>query len=185
MKTRFWSVEDQNCRASKKALHKKLTEILQINFISIMKNRGFTLIELLVVIAIIGILSSVVLASLTTARTRGQSASTQSQLSNMRAQAELFYSTTGTNSYGTPSTTTDCTTGSLFTSSANGLLALLTGVKSVAGAGNVACSSTALAWAVAAVDPASTTAAFCVDSTGISNSRAGTVTARVGSGACN
>ena len=56
-------------------------------------NRGFTLIELLVVIAIIGILSSVVLASLNTARGKGANAAVKSNLNNMRAQAELFYDT--------------------------------------------------------------------------------------------
>jgi prepilin-type N-terminal cleavage/methylation domain-containing protein len=58
--------------------------------------RGFTLIELLVVIAIIGILSSVVLASLTTARAKGGNAAVKEQLADTRAQAELFYSNNGT-----------------------------------------------------------------------------------------
>ena len=55
------------------------------------KNKGFTLIELLVVIAIIGILSSVVLASLNSARNKGADAAVKSNLSNIRAQAELYY----------------------------------------------------------------------------------------------
>lgn len=58
--------------------------------------RAFTLIELLVVIAIIGILSSVVLASLNTARNRGADAAVKSNLANARAEAELFYDTGNT-----------------------------------------------------------------------------------------
>ncbi|MEK7177040.1 MAG: type II secretion system protein [Patescibacteria group bacterium] len=63
------------------------------------KKRGFTLIELLVVIAIIGILSSVVLASLNTARGKGSDAAIKSQLAGLRAQAEIVYDSNTPNSY--------------------------------------------------------------------------------------
>ncbi|HEY0220837.1 MAG TPA: type II secretion system protein [Candidatus Paceibacterota bacterium] len=58
------------------------------------KNKGFTLIELLVVIAIIGILSSVVLASLNRARSKGSNAAVKSNLQGIKSQAEILYDTT-------------------------------------------------------------------------------------------
>jgi len=60
------------------------------------KTQGFTLIELLVVIAIIGILSSVVLASLNTARAKGADAAIKANLAGIRAQAENTYDTGNT-----------------------------------------------------------------------------------------
>ncbi len=53
--------------------------------------RGFTLIELLVVIAIIGVLSSVVLASLRNSSVKAQDAKTKSQLNAIIPIAQIYY----------------------------------------------------------------------------------------------
>ena len=62
-------------------------------------NSGFTLIELLVVIAIIGLLSSVVLASITSARNKGADASIRQNMSQVVRSAAVYYDSNG--SYGT------------------------------------------------------------------------------------
>lgn len=60
-----------------------------------MTQRGFTLIELLVVIAIIGMLSSVVLASVNTARNKARDAAIKSELSELANLMALNYDNYG------------------------------------------------------------------------------------------
>lgn len=55
------------------------------------RNRGFTLIELLVVIAIIGILSSVVLASLNSARQKSRDARRIGDVKQLQLALEMYY----------------------------------------------------------------------------------------------
>ena len=58
-------------------------------------SKGFTLIELLVVIAIIGILSSIVLASLNEARKNAKDASMKNSIMESAKIAEVFFYDTG------------------------------------------------------------------------------------------
>ena len=63
-----------------------------------MKNKhvyGFTLIELLVVISIIGVLSSVVLASLNTARAKARDVRKQADFRSISTALQLFYDSNG------------------------------------------------------------------------------------------
>lgn len=125
--------------------------------------KGFTLIELLVVIAIIGILSSIVLASLSSARTKGEDAALQSSMSSMRAQAELYYSTNG--NYGGP--TADCALGIFGAVTTGGLNSLVDAAQAKSTA--VTCANVAsTTWAVAALLKSGATGAtyYCVDSNG-------------------
>jgi prepilin-type N-terminal cleavage/methylation domain-containing protein len=57
--------------------------------------RGFTLIELLVVIAIIGILASIVLASLDSARKKGRDARRIADVKQIQLALELYYDANG------------------------------------------------------------------------------------------
>jgi prepilin-type N-terminal cleavage/methylation domain-containing protein len=133
-----------------------------------MKNnmrRGFTLIELLVVIAIIGILSSVVLASLNTARGKGSDAAIKSNLANIRAQAEILYDSNG-------NYTGICTN--------TNVLAQLNAAASAAGVSTsttatdaglitrAVCHDSAGAWAANSPLKQTPANSWCVDSTGAS-----------------
>ena len=138
-----------------------------------MKNKGFTLIELLVVVAIIGILSSVVLASLNGARGRGADAAVKSNLANMRAQAEMVYDNAPGSYAGVCA---DTTITSMLTSAgaAAGITSAIVTAAGTAGTStSILCHSQAASWAADVPLKTDSTKSWCVDSTGASKQLTG------------
>lgn len=124
---------------------------------------GFTLVELLVVIAIIGLLSSVVLVSLNSARDKGGDAALKADLANLRSQAALYYEEHG-NSYGTAGTS--CTTaGNVFADER--IAEQIKGAENASGGGSVAtCATSAARFVVSVPLRTDKTKSWCIDDSG-------------------
>ena len=147
--------------------------------------KGFTLIELLVVIAIIGILSSVVLASLNAARNKGSDAAIKSNLMNLRSQAEIVYDTQGCYGDGAGacvafSVGACATTADTIFADSNIAAAITSAGNASNGGGMVSgtcvASASGAGWAVSVPLKTDTTKSWCVDSNGASKARTGAVT---------
>ncbi|KKW19587.1 MAG: Fimbrial protein pilin [Parcubacteria group bacterium GW2011_GWA2_51_10] len=129
---------------------------------TVRKSKGFTLIELLVVIAIIGLLSSVVIASVNQARKKGADAAIKQQLADLQTAAEVYYDT---QTQYAAAASDACTVG-VFADTTVGNM--ITAMDAANGSGAVTCRVTAGSTGGYSISSSlvNETGVWCVDSSG-------------------
>ncbi len=146
-----------------------------------MKSKGFTLIELLVVIAIIGILASVVLTQVNSARDKTLDVAVKSDLDGIRSASVVLYDTFGNrynNDGATAASAVDCgdaagqTVKTIFADT--NIALALSHIKKSNGAQALMCNVSASGSGYSIVAPLKTTGWMCLDGTGALKTTTGT-----------
>ena len=141
------------------------------------KQKGFSMVELLIVITIIGVLSTIVLSSLSSSRAKAYDTKTKQQLSRFRTAAEIYFTNQTPTNYG-PATPI-CTAGIFSeTSEVNGNPHAYIDPLNLPNGTQVVCGSVDSAYAVKAT-LYSGSEYWCVDSTGASRMTVGPIGASV------
>jgi prepilin-type N-terminal cleavage/methylation domain-containing protein len=134
-------------------------------------SKGFSLVELLIVITIIGLLSTIVLNSLSTSREKAYDSKIKQQLNSFRTAAEIYYNNQEPTSYGTAA---GCNSGVFNDVNAeNGTPAIY--LSTLPAQVQVTCQSSGPAYAVKALLYSGENH-WCVDSRGSSRMIEGTIT---------
>ncbi len=149
------------------------------------RHRKFTFINFFVVIVIIGLVSTLLLTSLISARDKARDAKLLAEMSSVSHAASIYYN--AHSNYGVSHTSrvvsTTCPTSgesskatSMFRDSSSGMYRVLQEIMKLPGVTVIACYSTVSTWAVAVNIPSVGTGEYwCVDSAGSSKRVAGTL----------